>query len=51
VKALDSCCAIYEGGTYHLQGSLGSKSSFTYVDAILIQPYLSKSHGENKKIF
>jgi hypothetical protein len=32
-----------------LQRSIVSISSFAYVDAILIQPYLSKSHGENKK--
>jgi hypothetical protein len=34
-----------------IQGSIVSKFSFTYVDAILIQTYLSKSHDENKKIF
>jgi hypothetical protein len=31
-----------------LQWSTVSISSFTFIDAILIQPCLSKSHGEDK---
>jgi hypothetical protein len=40
--------ATYKEVNITLQGSTVSISSFAHVDAILIQPCLSKSHGEKK---